>query len=149
LNNIFSENITWSVGIIVILLGIIAAHRLVLYREKRNKCFDEGAKFRGKILSELEGIYPIPGTWQIQDYFRFRQSIPKVESAAAEFGHFISRKSELEAAVKGYREYCWKVSFEGVSAWHTYKSSSNLDPISPEDRFKQIIEHLFSFTVKK
>lgn len=145
MNNIFSENITWAIGIIVVLFGIIAAHRLVLHREKRNRFSGEAAKFRTKVLAELEGIYPIPPVWQPQDYSHFRQSISKVETAATEFRHFVKRKVEFDAAIKEYRKYCEKVTFEGVSAWFMYPSMRSPGDIGPVETFRNIVEHLFSF----
>jgi hypothetical protein len=149
LNNIFSENITWAIGIIVILFGIIATHRLVLHREKRNKFSAEAANFRSKVLAELHGIYPIPSVWLPQDYSHFRQSINKVETTAAEFRHFVKRKAEFDVAMKEYREYCEKVTFEGVSAWFTYTSWRSPDDIGPVETFKNIVEHLLSFADEK
>ena len=149
MKNMFSENITWAIGIIVILFGIIAAHRLVLHREKINKFSAEAAKFRSKVLAELEGIYPIPSVWQPQDYSHFRQSINKVETAAAEFRYLVKRKTEFDVAMKEYREYCEKATFEGVSAWFTYTSWRSPDDIGPMETFKNIVEHLFSFADEK
>jgi len=43
MENIFFNNLTWSIGIIIGLFGIIAAHRLVSYRDKKN-IFNAAAK---------------------------------------------------------------------------------------------------------
>ena len=146
MNNIFSENITWSIGIIVILFGILAAHRLILYREKRNEFFAEAAKFRSKIFAVLEGIYPISQSWWDETTFpRFGQSIAKIETISAEFRHFVKRKSEFNNAVKEYREYCQKRIYERASAWSMYPNMHTPDDIGPAETFKNIVEHLFSF----
>jgi len=146
MNNIFSDHPTWTIGIVILLFGIIATHRLLIYRDKKNIFNAAAIIFRNKVLAELEGIYPIPSVWQSQDYFRFRQSINKVETAAAEFRHLVKRKAEFDVAIKEYRKYCEKVTFDGVSAWFFYTSMRSPDDIGPVETFKNIVEHLFSFS---
>lgn len=140
-------------GIAGYLIRALVDHCLAKSRAREDrevKRFDDAATgFRSKILAELGGIYPIPPVWQPQDYFRFRQSVPKVETAAAEFGPFVKHKAELDAAVKKYREYCCKVTFEGVSVWYAYPSMKEPDDIGPVETFRKIVEHLFSFTERK
>lgn len=56
MSNIFSENIPWSIGLIVVLFGIIAAHRLVSYRDKKN-AFNKAADiFRSYFVDEQHAI---------------------------------------------------------------------------------------------
>jgi hypothetical protein len=127
----------------------LIGYRLALNVQKHNAFNAAAIIFRNKVLAELEGIYPIPPVWQPQDYSRFRQSINKVGTAAAEFRHFVKRKAEFDVAVKEYREYCEKVTFGGVSGWFTYTSTRSPDDIGPVETFKNIVEHLFSFTDEK
>ena len=140
-------------GIAGYMIRALIDHFLAKSRTKEDreaKGFDDAAtSFRSKVLAELEGIYPTPPVWQPQDYSHFRQSINKVEAAATEFRHFIKRKTEFDAAIKQYREYCEKVTFESVSAWFTYTSMRSPDDIGPVATFRNIVERLFSFTDKK
>jgi hypothetical protein len=120
-------------------------------REDREaKSFSDAATtFRNKILAELQGIYPIPPLWQPQDYPRFSQSIPKVETAASEFRPFVKRKADLDTAIKKYREYCQSITFESVSAWYMYTSMRQPDDIGPVETFRKVIEQVLSFTERK
>jgi len=121
-------------------------------REDREaKRFEDAAtSFRSKVLAELEGIYPITRPWWDESVLpRFQQSISKVETAAAEFRHFIKRKPEFDNAVKEYREYCQKRIYERASAWSMYPDMHTPDDIGPAETFKNIVEHLFSFTERK
>lgn len=152
MNNIFSENITWSIGIIVILFGIIAVHRLILYREKRNKFLEEAAKFRSKVLAALEGIYPVTQPWWDESLFpKFQQSVPIIETAVAEFRYFIKEKFKLDAAIKEYRDYCQRRTYERGRPHMTYPNSPTMPQpkADPIEEFKNIVDHLLSFTVKR
>ena len=139
----------WLLGICGALIMALIGYRLALNVQKYNAFNAAAITFRNKVLAELEGIYPTPSVWQPQDYSHFRQSINKVETAAAEFRHLVKRKAEFDVAIKGYREYCEKVTFEGVSAWFTYTSTRSPDDIGPVETFKNIVEHLFSFADEK
>jgi hypothetical protein len=137
-------------GIAGYLVRTIIDHFLAKSRTREDreaKRFDDAATtFRTKVLTELEGIYPVTQAWQPQVYPQFRQSINKVEIAAAEFRHFSKRKAEFDAAVKEYREYCSKITFAGVSGWSIYTTFRNPDDTGPVEKIKTIVEHLVSFT---
>ena len=142
--------ITFSVGgIIGYFVHTFIDHFLAKRRaaeDRKAKRFDEAAiTFRRAVLAELEGIYPVSSIWDRNVFPRFRQSIPKIQSAAAEFRYFVKRKTEFDSAVKEYRDYCSKVTYEGVSAWHMYPSMREPGDIGPVEIFKNVIDHLFSF----
>jgi len=151
-NNIFSENITWSIGIIVLLFGSIAAHRLTLYREKRNKFSEEAAKFRSRVLATLEGIYPVAHPrWDESLFPKFQRSVPIIETAVAEFRYFIKHKAELDAAIKKYRDYCQRRAYERGAPHMTYPNSRTMPQpkADPIEEFRNIVDHLLSFTIKR
>jgi len=146
--------VTFSLGGIVgYLTRTLIDHFLAKSRSREDreaKNFNNAATtFRNKVLAELQGIYPIPPVWQPQDYPRFHQSIPKVETAAAEFRPFLKRKAEFDTAIKEYRAYCQTVTFESVSAWFMYTSMRQPDDIGPVETFRKLIERVFAFTERK
>lgn len=140
-------------GIVGYLTHTLVVHFLAKGRateDREAKRFDEAVTtFRRAVLAELEGIYPVTHVWDRNVYPRFRQSIPKVETAAAEFRQFIKRKSEFDTAAKEYRDYCWTVTFEEVSAWHNYPSMRKPEDIGPPETFRNVVEHLLSFTERR
>ena len=150
--NIFSDNITWSIGTIIGLFGIIAGHRLLLYRDRKNNFSATSATFRNKILIALEGIYPITRSWWDESLFpKFPQSVSKIETAGAEFRHFVKRKTAFDAAIKDYRDYCQRRTYERGAPRMTYPNSpAPPNPATdPIEEFKNIVEHLLSFAEKK
>lgn len=54
MTNIFSDNPTWSIGIIVILFGIIAANRLTLWRSRRDSRIIYGKLLRDAFSDEIK-----------------------------------------------------------------------------------------------
>ncbi len=140
-------------GIAGYLVRTLIDHFLAKIRTREDreaKKFDDAVViFRSKVLAELEGIYPVTQIWQPEIYPRFRSSINKVETAAAEFRYFVKRKAEFDTAVKEYHEYCSKVTFEGVSAWFMYTSTRTPGDIGPIETFKNIVDHLLSFAKEK
>ena len=141
----FSSGELWLLGICGALIMALIAHRLALNLQKRNAFNSAATTFRNKVLTAVQGIYPIPPVWQPQDYPRFKQSIPEVETAAAEFKPFIKRRTGIDAAVKEYRDYCQKKTYESASAWEMYTSMRDPGDIGPVETFRKIVEHLLSF----
>jgi hypothetical protein len=136
----------------VVLPALITAFFASIIQRKlkeRQRFLDAAAVFRGKVLSELEGLYPVSNFWEEKLYPKFRQSIPKIETAAVEFRHFVKRKEEFDAAIREYRDYCWKVTYGGVSGWHMYTSMRKPGDIGPVETFKNLVEGLFTFTARK
>lgn len=145
----FSATDLWLLGICGALIMALIAYRLSLNVQRHNFFNTAALTFRSKILTELEGIYPIPPIWEPELYHRFRQSIPKVETAAAEFRYFVKRKAEFEAAVKDYCEYSKKVTPDNVSAWYMYTFEKKPEDIGPMETFRNIVEHMLSFANEK
>jgi hypothetical protein len=146
--------VTFSLGgTLGFLAGAIVVHFLAKSRaaeDREAKRFDEAATiFRRALLTELEGIYPVTSAWDSSVNPRFRQSIPKIESAAAAFRYFVKSKTEFDTAIKEYRDYCSKVTFEGVAAWQRYTAMREPGDIGPVEKFKNVIEHLLSFVERK
>ncbi len=124
----------------------------ITYRNNRkNRIAEASTKFRNKILTELQGLYPVTQYWEQGIFLRFSQSIVKIESIATEFRHFIPfyRKRAFYATLKNYCDYCNKITWDEVGAYAMYKNSM-FDPKDkgPREQFKNIVEHLLSFANK-
>jgi len=52
MDNIFSENLTFAIGIIAGLFAILAGHRLLIYRDKRRRADDAANELR-KVLNQM------------------------------------------------------------------------------------------------
>jgi hypothetical protein len=146
--------ISFSVGSAAgFVLRIFLEHLLASRRSKKDyeaKRFDEAANsFRRRVLAELEGLYPVTHTWPEQVYPKFRESIEKVENAAAEFRYFLKHAQAFDVALKQYREYCSNASSDHTAARHFYPSMRTPGDTSPEQKFQEIVQHLLSFTERK
>lgn len=104
--NIFADNPTWSIGIIVGLFGVIAAHRLVSYRNKKD-FFNKAAKeFSDTFYKELKGVYPIPASWpeNIDPYLKVR--FDNLSEAVGKFKRHLPRRKQDEFSDAWFRFYC-------------------------------------------
>ena len=104
--------------------------------------------FRNKVLNALEGIYPVTNPWWDESVFpKFKQSVPIIETAVAEFRHFVKRKTELDTAVKKYHDYCQRRTYERGIPHMTYPNSPGIPKTEtdPIEEFKNIVEHILSF----
>jgi hypothetical protein len=105
MHNIFSDNILWSIGAIITLFGIIAVHRLVLYRDKRND-FNKAAKeFYDIINNELKDIYPKPVNWPDNVDKYFKEKFPTLQSAVDKFAGHLPGKEKANF-LKAWQFYC-------------------------------------------
>jgi len=140
----------FSIVIIPVLLTALFYSVIPRKLKEREIFTDAAATFRSKILTALEGIYPIVRPWWDEsDFPRFSRSVNMVESAATEFRCFIKRKREFDIAVKAYREYCKKQQYEGALARNIIPDIQKPGEISPLETFNNIVEHLLSFTKRK
>jgi len=118
-------------------------------RRDRRKEFNQAANiFRNKVLSILEGIYPVIYPWWDESLFpKFQQSITKIDTAGAKFSHSIKHQTELNAAIKDYRDYCQQRKYEKGAPHMTYENSPALPKpeTDPIEEFKIIVEHILSF----
>jgi hypothetical protein len=151
--NIFGFSLSptdiWLLGacgtLIVLWIGFHLSNTL----NQRNAFRSAAATFRSKVLSELEGLYPVTQHWDMNVFPRFYQSIIKIESAAAEFRFFITRKGLFDLAVKEYCDYCKQISWDKCAGWSMYPTMRKPGEISPRDKFAQYVQKLLSFTEEK
>lgn len=118
----------------------------VAYRNNRkSRAADAVLKFRNKVISELEGLYPITLHWDANTFSHLYSSLSKIECAAAEFRFFVKSKDDFDTAIKNYNEYCRKTTYEEVSADTIFSSMRKEGEIGKREQFKNIVEHLISF----
>lgn len=126
----------------------------VTYRIWRKNRFAEACiKFRHKVLSALEGIYPevfvyVP-TNEINT--RIRQSIPIVVTAATEFKYHLPfyRKGSFGNAVNHYTDTARQTNWDSHIAYLMYPSMHKPGGISPGDKFKHSVKNLLSYAKEK
>jgi hypothetical protein len=143
---IIDNFITIAGAILTIVFGGYVTYRI--YR--KNRIAEASTKFRNKILTELQGLYPVTQYWEQRIFPRFSQSIVKIESIATEFRHFIPfyRKRAFDATLKNYCDYCNKITWNEVAAYAMYKNSMDTKDKGPREQFKNIVEYLLSFANK-
>lgn len=156
MNNIFSENIPWSVGLVVVLFGYIAVHRLVLFREKKNRINEASDKFRDIILTEFSKLYPdgilhIPDNQSSEIVRIIRDKHHIISAAVYAYRPHVKNKDGFDKAWNNftgidrfrdkdeqprYNQY----SFKNVQGTHFYDS--------PKEMFIENIDQILEFTVK-
>jgi hypothetical protein len=140
----------WLLGICGALIMALIGYRLSLNLQKHNTFITAASTFRSKILAELEGLYPITHHWDESMYPRFSQSIPKIESAAAEFKFFVPfyHSQAYDKALKNYCEYCNEITQNDVASYSLWPDFPKPRE-NPREQFKNIVEHLLSFAEEK
>jgi len=150
----FDPTITFGAGAIVGALTMkIIDHFLAKSRTEEDRTIKEfnhaATMFRSKILTELEGLYPITQVWSRTDYSRFTQTIPKIHTIAQEFRFHMKRKNEFDAAVNKYCNHCKQITWEQCAAWTMYPTMRKEGEISPRDKFDHLVKALLSFAEEK
>ncbi len=140
---------------IYIMTGSILLAAFVGYltwRNKQKKRYIQAATvFRSKILTELEGLYPIPRYLEPDEMNKFRESIPKIESAAAKFRHFVpsDSKSSFDIALKNYCKHCNKITWGSCVTFGIIPGERKPEDIGPKEIFRQNVNALLSFTKRQ
>lgn len=110
MTNIFSENIPWSVGIIIVLFGIIATHRLVSFRDKKrvlDSAHSELVAAFTPTLARLDSAIRHIGDLDVPDVNNFIKESFEAHSAAVEkCSRIITSKRNRKALEKAWNEYC-------------------------------------------
>jgi len=107
MGNIFANNPPWSIGIIIVLFGIIAAHRLVSHRNKI-EIFNKAAKeISDTFHRELKEVYPIPGNWpgNIDHYLRAR--FDNLSEAVGKFKGHLPKRKQKAFSDAWFSYYCY------------------------------------------
>ena len=124
-------------------------HKNAIDLMQRQEFFAAASKFKATVLYELIGFYPIDQYWEQKEVHRLRDSIPKINSAAAEFRYFVARQSDFDKAVSEYNQYCRENRADKAFGMDYSKSMDVKSPNDYRKEFKDIVEHLLSFTDEK
>jgi len=106
MSTIFSENPTWAIGIVVILFGIIAAHRLSSYRDRKNT-FNKAAKeFSDTFHQELKEVYPITANWPKNIDYYLRARFDNLSAAVGTFKSHLPENQQILFVDTWFHFYC-------------------------------------------
>ena len=122
----------------------------IVWRSRRKKRIARtraAVVFRNKILAELQGLYPVPRRLKDDVFSRFRESIPGIEAAAAEFRHFVptSSKNSFDIALKNYCEHCNKITWGSCVTFNIMPGEGKPEDIGPKEIFRQNVNALLFF----
>ncbi|MBU3020665.1 hypothetical protein [Aestuariibacter sp. A3R04] len=109
MDNIFSDNISLTITIVISLFGIVAVHRLAGSRAKKANFSDKAKAFESVIRSELSEVYPIPTNWPEHASIYLENKFASIQSAVAAF----------EVALPWYK----RIGFR--KAWKLYRVGDN------------------------
>jgi len=140
-----------NIDIIAVSILLASFVGYIAWRNRRKKRIARAAiVFRSKILAELEGVYPIPRYLKDDVLNRFRESIPKIESAAAEFRHFVPScsKNFFDTALKNYCEHCNKITWGSCVTFKILPGERKPEYIGPKEIFRQNVNALLFFAKK-
>jgi hypothetical protein len=120
-------------------------------RRQKKRAAQASAVFRSKVLDELEGLYPIPQSLKQDVFNKFRESIPGIESAAAEFRNFVPsrNKNSFDGALKNYINHCNKITWEDCVTFKILPGRRKPDDIGPKEIFRQNVNAILSFAKKQ
>lgn len=140
---------TALIGIIAALLGSWAGAAISRKSAtdilRKEQFFAAASKFKSTVIYELTGFYPINQYWDENNFPRLYNSIPVVNSAAAEFRYFVASKIEFDKALGEYTIYCRETTYNSVVAEAMYPSMRKEGEIGKREHFNSIVEHLLSF----
>jgi hypothetical protein len=142
--NIIVENVHTIAGAILLSAWI----GWIRWRNnKKSRLAEASAKFRNKVLNELEGLYPDTVNWPKDIDVKLRQTFPAIEIAVAEFRYFVPfyRKGAFDVAMKEYHNNCCAITGDTCAAYVMYPDMRKPGEQSPEKIFKDSIEALLFF----
>ena len=107
-------------------------------------------RFREKVLAELKGLYPVPKHWEDSAFMRFSETVPRIESAAAEFRHFLSsnERKSFDTAIRNYCDHCSSINWESCATFGIIPEKRKPQDEGPKEIFRQNVNALLAFTRK-
>jgi hypothetical protein len=136
------------------IIGAVAAILLVGYlalqkgrRGKIDTAAQAALAFRNKVLAELEGLYPVTRAWNNDAYNKFKETIPGIESAAAEFRNFLpaDKRGSFDEALKNYCSHCSEITWQTCATFGVIPEVSKPEDVGPKEIFRQHVNALLSF----
>ena len=128
--------------IVSLVLYVFSRHR------KRKKAVTAAEVFKGKVLSALKGLYPVPRHLDKDVFDRFNSSIPSIQAAAADFRKYVpgSSKKSFDAALDKYCGHCRNISWEECVSFKILPGERKPEDEGPREIFRQNVNALLSFT---
>lgn len=130
------------------LVGSLVGYRLSLVLAATNEKRNAASKFKSSVIYELSGFFPIDQHWEKKEFHRIYNSISRINSAAAEFRYFVTRKYDFDKAVNEYNKYCRETTHDSVAADTMYPDMRKEGVVGKREQFKNLVEHLLSFAEK-
>ena len=124
-------------------------HKNAIALMRRQEFFVAASKFKATIIYELVGFYPIDQHWEKNEWPRVYQSIPKVNSAAAEFRYFVTGKDDFDKSISEYNKYCRESTADKVFILDFSKSMPGKYLKDYMKEFNDIVNHILSFANEK
>jgi len=148
------EITTAFIGIVAALLGgwvgAAISRKSATDILKKEQFFTAASKFRSTVLYELTSLYPIDQFWDKKEFPRLYQSIPKINSAAAEFRYFVNCKADFDKSISEYNQYCRENTADKVFCLDFYQNMPGTKNRNDYiEQFKNIVEHILSFANEK
>lgn len=143
------EITTALIGIIAALLGGWAGAAITRKSAKdilkKEQFFAASSKFKSSIIYELTGLFPIAQGWDKKNFHRLYDSIPRINSTAAEFSSFVPSKTDFDKAVNEYNKYCRETKYTDISSEKIYPTMRKEGEIGKQEQFENLVNHLLSF----
>jgi len=133
--------------LVIFLLVVIIFYIFSRYR-KRRKAVKAAEVFKEKVLSELEGLYPVPRYIDKDVFDRFNSSVPANKAAAVNFRRCVpgSSKKAFDTALDDYCSHCHEITWEDCVAFKILPGERKPEDEGPREIFRQRVNALLSFT---
>ena len=144
-------------GVVTFLIGMLAGNYLAIGRDRRKEFNQAAATFKSKVLSELEGLYPIPTNWPKDINTFLRDKFPRLQIAVNEFKTYLPKneQAELEKAwfiyragedsPEAYRQYYWQYIPSSGSTMINGKEVEHDNTSTYQSNFKCNVDNLLKF----
>ncbi|MCF6258306.1 MAG: hypothetical protein L3J98_11695 [Gammaproteobacteria bacterium] len=148
MSNIFSENILWSIGTIIVLFGVLAAHRLASHRNKQGHFRAKASAFESTIKRELSEIYPVASNWPENIDGYLRSKFPTLQAAVSQFSETLTKRDKV-AFNKVW--FIYRLGHDGreidQQCYHQYMGFSSPDKPykDPKESFHENVSRLLSY----
>lgn len=141
MNQILIEYRSYLIALFIAMIPVYFA----VYLHNRNRFNAAADKFRGVVLSNLEGIVPVNGFWRQDIYPRINNTVPIIKRAALEFRPAVPfyRKRGFDIAVMEYCNQGENVNWHQAAADAIYGDDTEK---TQKEIFSECVFKLLSFT---
>jgi hypothetical protein len=144
-----SETDRWILGLVasVVMVGLVApfiTHRLARRRDLYTARRAAQAQFRDTVLSELQGLYPLPFQWPSNVDQTLKQKTPKLQSAVAQFRPYVAwwQRRALDRAWFRYRNGTGrKIDLQNYHHYTEFGSNPHA-----KENFRRNVDRLLRFS---